>query len=93
VPTRSGHTLVENPLSNEQDDLARKFSDLNPIENIWKLLKHNIDKRFSHTNSEVRRCVEEEWARLQSADFLKYIGNMKERCQAVINAQGEHTKW
>jgi DDE superfamily endonuclease len=60
--------------------------DLNPIENIWRLLKHNVDKRFPHTNSEVRRCAEEEWARLQSADFVKYIGNMRERCQAVINA-------
>jgi hypothetical protein len=50
-------------------------------------------KRFPHTNPEVRHCVEEEWARLQLVDFVKYIGNMRERCQAVIDAEGGHTKW
>jgi hypothetical protein len=67
--------------------------DLNPIENMWRLLKHRVTKRFPHTNPEIRRCVEEEWARLQLVDFVKYIGNMRERCQAVIDAEGGHTKW
>jgi transposase len=67
--------------------------NLNPIENMWRLLKHRVAKRFLHTNPEVRRCVEEEWARLQLVDFVKYIGNMRERCQAVIDAEGGHTKW
>jgi transposase len=67
--------------------------DLNPIENIWRLLKYRVAKRFPHTDSEVRRCVEEEWARLQLIDFEKYIGNIRERCQAVLNTEGGHTKW
>ena len=67
--------------------------DLNPIENVWRLLKYRVGKRFPHTDAEVRQYIEEEWAKLELSDFKKYIENMQERCQAVIDAKGGHTKW
>lgn len=67
--------------------------DLNPIENVWRLLKYRISQRCPGTADEVRQFAEEEWAKIEISDFSKYVGNMKERCQAVIDANGGHTKW
>jgi DDE superfamily endonuclease len=39
--------------------------DLNPIENVWRLLKYRVGKRFPKTDEEVRQYIEEEWGRLQ----------------------------
>ena len=67
--------------------------DLNPIENVWRLLKQRVAKRFPRSLAELRQCIEEEWAALELSDFARYIGNMKERCQDVVDAKGGHTKW
>jgi transposase len=66
--------------------------DLNPIENVWRLLKWRVERRFPHSAEDVRRYVQEEWDRLTVQDFKKYM-NMRERCWAVIQAGGGHTKW
>lgn len=67
--------------------------DLNPIENVWRLLKQRVAKRFPRTLAEVRQCIEKEWAALDLSDVARYIGNMNERCRTVINAKGGHTRW
>jgi len=67
--------------------------DLNPIENVWRLLKQRVAKRFPRSLVELRQCIEEEWAALELSIFARYIGNMKERCQDVVDAKGGHTKW
>ena len=67
--------------------------DLNPIENVWRLLKYRIGKRFPKTDAEVRQYLLEEWEKLDLQDFMKYIESMPERCKAVIAANGGHTKW
>ena len=81
---RDGNTLMIWPANSP---------DLNPIENVWRLLKYRVAKRFPTTDNEVRRYTEEEWAALKLEDFQKYCLNMKERCWAVIQADGGHTKW
>ena len=50
-------------------------------------------KRFPCSLIELRQCIEEEWAALELSDFARYIGNMKERCQDVVDAKGGYTKW
>jgi transposase len=67
--------------------------DLNPIENVWRLLKYRVGKRFPKTEVEVRQYIEEEWEKLELNDFKKYIDQMRDRCEAVNAANGGHTKW
>ncbi|OCL00136.1 uncharacterized protein K441DRAFT_718623 [Cenococcum geophilum 1.58] len=50
--------------------------DLNYINNVWRLLKYRVGKRFPKTDKEVRRYIKEEWERLQLDDFKKYIDQM-----------------
>jgi transposase len=39
--------------------------NLNPIKNVWRLLKYRVGDRFPKTDEEVRQYIEEEWERLQ----------------------------
>jgi transposase len=67
--------------------------DLNLIENVWRVLKHRIGKRFPKTLDELRQYLIEEWDKLELKDFIHCIKEMPERCQAVIDVKGGHTKW
>ena len=67
--------------------------DLNPIENVWQMLKWRLSKRFPKTDNEVKQYLREEWEKVTIDDYKKYIRSMRERCWAVIQAGGGHTKW
>ncbi|KAF2191444.1 hypothetical protein K469DRAFT_720455, partial [Zopfia rhizophila CBS 207.26] len=67
--------------------------DLNPIENVWRLLKARIGRRFLNTDVEVRQYLLEEWDKLDLDDFRKYVESVPDRCRAVIAANSGHTKW
>jgi transposase len=67
--------------------------DLNPIENVWRILKYRIGKRLPKNLTELRQYLIEEWDRLSLDDYEKYIKEMPQRCEAVILAEGGHTKW
>ena len=69
--------------------------DLNPIENVWRLLKARLRKRANrpHTSEAMKHAIQEEWEALRLEDYLHYIRSMPERVQAVIAARGGHTKW
>jgi hypothetical protein len=67
--------------------------DLNPIENVWRLLKYRAGKRFPKTKKEVRCYIEEEWEKMTVEDFQKYVRSMPQRIKAVIAAEGGSTRW
>jgi transposase len=65
--------------------------DLNPIENVWRVLKTRVQKRFPKTKEDLIKYINEEWGKIELRDIQKYCLNMGERCQAVIEARGGHT--
>ena len=69
--------------------------DLNPIENIWQIIKIAISKRRHriHSTAELMKIIQEEWDALDIKIIQKIIGSMKKRCQDVIKAKGGHTKY
>ena len=67
--------------------------DLNPIENVWCLLKHRIGRHLPKNRAEVIAAIQFEWGRLTSSDVSRCCQSMRQRCQAVIDAKGGHTKW
>ena len=52
-----------------------------------------MGKQFPKTEVEVRQYIKEEWEKLELNDFKKYIDQMRDRCKAVITANGGHTRW
>jgi transposase len=67
--------------------------DLNLIENVWRILKYRIRRRFPKTLDELRQYIIKEWDKLDVKDYLDYIREMPERCEAAVKAKGGHTRW
>jgi len=69
--------------------------DLNPIENLWHILKANIRKRKhqARTREELIQVVMEEWEKLDMTMVNNLIDSMPRRMQAVIDAKGGPTKY
>ena len=69
--------------------------DLNPIENLWKVLKDNVQKkkRFPRTVAELKVALNEEWSKLSPALLFKLIDSMPKRVKMVLEAKGGPTKY
>jgi hypothetical protein len=75
--------------------LASQFPDLNPIENIWKQLKDNIQSRevFPRTVGELKAALSEEWENLDCSIFEDVVISMPLRINAVLEAKGGPTHY
>lgn len=69
--------------------------DLNPIENLWKVLKENIQKggTFPRSIEELKIALNEEWRRLSPNLLFKLVDSMPKRVNMVLNAKGGPTKY
>jgi transposase len=70
--------------------------DLNPIEKIWDRLKEIIEKNDPtiHKNyKRLRAAVMKAWETITDEEIRDIIRQMRDRCQAVIDANGMYTKW
>ena len=71
-------------------DWPANLPDLNPIENIWKLLKDNIQKRedFPRTVNELKIALRKEWEILDRSVFEEVVTSIPRRIDAVLRANG-----
>lgn len=76
--------------------------DLNPIENLWKLLKDQIIqshpefktmKDNDETMAHLIRCAKEAWEDLAPELLNKLAEGMQKRVDAVLKAKGWYTKY
>ena len=76
-------------------DWPANSPDLNPIENIWRQLKDNIQsqKVFPKNVNELKVALKEEWENLDNSVFEKVVVSMPRRINAVLAARGGPTKY
>lgn len=67
--------------------------DLNVIENLWGYLSRKVDEHRCSSKDEVARWLQYEWDEVPKAYFTKLFDSYSKRCQAVIDAEGAHTKY
>jgi transposase len=69
--------------------------DLNPIENLWAIIKNRIRNRRNKPSSlpELERLVQREWKAIPRHVIENLVDSMPRRIQAVIAAQGGPTKY
>ena len=69
--------------------------DLNPIENVWSLLKRGVRRsiRPGDDLSRLEALLRHEWERLSQAVINRLIESMSSRIQQVIELSGEVTKY
>ena len=68
---------------------------MNPIENIWRQLKDNIQSRkdFPRNLNELKSALKEEWENLDCSHFEAVVASMPQRIKAVLEANGGPTKY
>ena len=69
--------------------------DLNPLENLWHLLRANIKKRNPRPmrKEDLKQSLKEEWAKIDMRKVNKLIDSMPQRLRAVIKVEGGTTHY
>jgi predicted transcriptional regulator len=68
--------------------------DLNPMENVWKIVKDAVQKAPRPKNAEeMLRVVNEAWKAIPQETLRTLVGTMRERMEAVVAAKGRSTRW
>jgi transposase len=68
--------------------------DLNPIENLWGILKRRVGLRKPLDVETAKQYLTEEWVQFDPQDFLyKFIHSMPKRCQMVVQSKGYSIKY
>lgn len=74
-------------------DWPAQSPDLNPIENVWKILGELSKARNPKTTEELWDALKEEWNKITKREIEKLIASCSRRCQSVVEAKGLHTKY
>lgn len=69
--------------------------DLNPLENLWHILRTNINKRKPKPmwKQDLIAVLTEEWKLIPKYKINALINSMPRRLQAVIRAEGGTTHY
>ena len=65
--------------------------DLNPIENVWSVLKSNISQYRVTTQRGLVSAIKKEWEKLDPEYATKLVESMKRRTEAVIQNNSDYT--
>ncbi len=74
-------------------DWPANSPDLNPIENLWGIVKRKMRDTRPNNADELKATVKETWACIPPQQCHKLITSMPRRIEAVIKAKGAPTKY
>lgn len=74
-------------------DWPANSPDLNPIENVWGIMAQRLNNRDFKTEQEFRNAIVEEWDKISYHTIRNLFNSIPRRCKAVIDKNGEPTKY
>lgn len=75
------------------NDWPPNSPDLNPIENIWSKVKASVHEYMPHNRTSLEHAIKQAINKLDPTMINNTILTVDQRCQAVIDAHGGHTKY
>ena len=66
---------------------------MNPIENVWALMKRRVVARDAQGVHQLGAAIVAEWAALTLEEVEPFCSSISHRIQDMITAQGSHTKY
>ena len=66
---------------------------MNPIENLWSILKKKVTYRRPHTKKNLIKAINKEWNNSPKEPALRLSNSMKSRVEALIDAPGDYTMY
>ncbi len=73
-------------------DWPANSPDLNPIENLWGIVKRKMRDTRPNNADELKAAIKETWASIPPQQCHKLITSIPRRIEAVIKAKGAPTK-
>ena len=67
--------------------------DVNPIENLWSIVKRKVEKRKPKNIDELELFLCEEFKNVDVNIVAKIVMSMKKRCLSLIESKGERIKY
>jgi hypothetical protein len=64
--------------------------DLNPMENVWAVLKANVSKYKPASAKELVRVIKKEWKSLDPTFAKNLVISMQNRISSIISNEGDH---
>ena len=83
--------IVENGIN--VMDWPLNSPDLNPIENLWLVIKNKVEKRMPKNLDELKQFLVEEWEAIPEQIVNNLIKSMKTRCQMVLEKNGDRISY
>ncbi len=74
-------------------DWPTNSPDLNPIENLWGIVKRKMRDTRPNNADDLKATVKETWASIPPQQCHKLITSTPRRIEAVIKAKGAPTKY
>jgi len=67
--------------------------NMNPIENLWSLLKKKVTQRRPKTLEDLLNVITNEWNELPNELAYNFINSMERRIQSLIDSSSDYTNF
>ena len=67
--------------------------DLNLIENLWIIIKGNVERQMFKNLSDLERFMAEEWRNIPETVIINLAESMRRRCELIIENNGERISY
>ena len=72
-------------------DWPANSPDLNPIENVWGIMKKALEKKKTKNLNELERIIQDVWDEITLPYLVNLVGSMPHRITKCIDLSGELT--
>jgi transposase len=74
-------------------DWPSNSPDVNPVENLWSIIKRRVEKRKPTNLQELDIFLHEEWDKTDMVVLSHLVDSMQSRCLALIKSKGERINY